>query len=193
MGLGDARRGQGDRAPHALPQRHGVLRAHSPGAPFQDRAHRASRREGPDVPAPASGLAAQARAAALGQRPSLPRAWLAQRRGRGAARRVQDHRVSRRTEGMTRRMLLRALAGATLAALGVGALAQKAPRVVRVGARKFSFTTNVLTLKKGQPVVLELTTADVFMGFNVPELNLRADIVPGQVARLAFTPEKRGI
>jgi len=93
---------------------------------------------------------------------------------------------------MTRRMLLRALAGGTLAALGVGALAQKAPKVVRIGARKFSFTPNVLTLKKGQPVVLELTTADVFMGFNVPELTLRADIVPGQVARLAFTPEKRG-
>ena len=93
---------------------------------------------------------------------------------------------------MRRRTLLRALAGGALAALGVAAVAQKPPKVVRIKARKFSFTPNVLTLKKGQPVVLELTTADVFMGFNVPELNLRADIVPGQVARVPFTPERTG-
>ena len=63
---------------------------------------------------------------------------------------------------------------------------------MRISARKFAFTPSELRLERGVPVLLELTTADVFMGFNAPELNLRADIVPGQVARLAFTPQKAG-
>ena len=93
---------------------------------------------------------------------------------------------------MKRRTLLRALAGGAAAALGMAAFAQKPPRVVKITARKFTYTPALVTLKKGEPVVLELTTADVFMGFNAPELKLRADIVPGQVARVPFTPDRAG-
>jgi cytochrome c oxidase subunit II len=79
-----------------------------------------------------------------------------------------------------------------LAALGVGISARGAERVVRVTARKFVFTPNVIELKKGEPVVIELATEDVFMGFNVPELKMRSDIVPGKVMRLAVTPDNAG-
>ena len=93
---------------------------------------------------------------------------------------------------MRRRALLRALIGGALAAGGVVALAQKPAKVVKISARKFVFQPNALALKRGEPVVLEFTTADVVMGFSAPELKLRADIIPGQVARVPFTPERTG-
>ena len=81
---------------------------------------------------------------------------------------------------------------ALLTAGGAGVLAQGAERVVKVTARKFLFTPAEIALKKGEPVTLELVTEDVFMGFNVPDLKLRSDIVPGKVMRLRFTPDKAG-
>jgi cytochrome c oxidase subunit 2 len=63
---------------------------------------------------------------------------------------------------------------------------------VHISARKFVFQPNELKLKRGVPVILELTTADVLMGFYAPDLNLRAEIVPGQVARVPFTPDRAG-
>ena len=71
------RRRQGDRAPHAAPQRHGVLRPHPPGASLQDRAHRAPLGEIAHLPAARAGLGAQARAARLGSGAALPRPGLA--------------------------------------------------------------------------------------------------------------------
>ncbi len=78
------------------------------------------------------------------------------------------------------------------AALGAGLAARGADRVIRVTARRFVFTPNEIELKKGEPVVFELATEDVFMGFNVPDLKVRSDIVPGKVMRLALTPERTG-
>jgi cytochrome c oxidase subunit 2 len=66
------------------------------------------------------------------------------------------------------------------------------PRVIAISARKFEFSPAELQLKLGEPVVLELTTEDVHMGFDAPALGLRADILPGRVARVPFTPSKEG-
>ena len=79
-----------------------------------------------------------------------------------------------------------------LAGAGAGVLAQGNERVVKVTARKFVFTPNEITLKKDEPVTIELSTEDVFMGFSVPDLKVRSDIVPGKVMRLRFTPDKAG-
>jgi cytochrome c oxidase subunit 2 len=49
-----------------------------------------------------------------------------------------------------------------------------------------------VTLKLGEPVVLEFTSADVHMGFKCVDLGVRADILPGQVTRLRLTPAKAG-
>jgi cytochrome c oxidase subunit 2 len=65
-------------------------------------------------------------------------------------------------------------------------------RVVRVAARRFTYSPSVVTLKKGEPVVLEFVTADVAMGFNAPDFNVRADILPGEVSRLRFVPDRAG-
>jgi len=70
--------------------------------------------------------------------------------------------------------------------------AAQSERVIKVQAKKFAFTPGEIALKKGEPVVFELTTEDVFMGFSVPELNVRADIVPGNTSRLRLTPQQTG-
>jgi cytochrome c oxidase subunit II len=72
--------------------------------------------------------------------------------------------------------------------------AQAAPRthVIKMAAKRFDYTPAHLTVKKGQPVVLELVTKDVVMGFNLPDFNVRADIVPDKVARVSFVPDKTG-
>ena len=94
----------------------------------------------------------------------------------------------------TRRRLTIALGGLLLGTgtLGLRATAQPKEQVIKILARKFTYTPNKLTLKKGVPVVLELTTADVLMGFSVPDFDVRADIIPGRVARVRLVPDKVG-
>jgi cytochrome c oxidase subunit 2 len=92
-----------------------------------------------------------------------------------------------------RRKVLGATAGlAFCAALGAGITARGAEKVIKVSARRFVFTPNEIALKKGEPVVFELVTEDIFMGFSVPELKVRSDIVPGKAMRLALTPDHAG-
>ena len=89
-----------------------------------------------------------------------------------------------------RRLLAAGIAAAAGAAFGVEVLAQE--KVIRILARKFEFVPNDIELKKGEPVVFEFTSADVLMGFSLPDLKLRTDIPPGQVTRLRLTPERTG-
>ena len=91
-----------------------------------------------------------------------------------------------------RRRVLAAGIAAAGVAFGAVALAQPKEKVIRITARKFVFLPREIRLKKGVPVVLELVTADVVMGFNAPDLNVRADMIPGQVARVRLVPDKTG-
>jgi len=76
--------------------------------------------------------------------------------------------------------------------IGAYVFATPAEQVIKIGSKKFEFIPNQLTLKKGVPVILQFTTQDVMMGFNVPELGLRTDIIPGQVRELHVAPNKIG-
>lgn len=91
-----------------------------------------------------------------------------------------------------RRRYILAAALFSAALRGAPSLAQAAPRVVKVSARRFVFTPNEIRLARGQPVTLELVTEDVFMGMNIPDFGVRSDIVPGKTMRLSFTPDKAG-
>ena len=91
-----------------------------------------------------------------------------------------------------RRLLAAGIVAATGAAFGAGVLAQPKEEVIHITARKFAFLPGEITLRKGVPVILELVTADVVMGFNAPDFNVRADIIPGQVARVRLVPDKTG-
>jgi cytochrome c oxidase subunit 2 len=87
-----------------------------------------------------------------------------------------------------------ALGGLLLGAatIGLRAAAQPEEQVIKILARRFTYTPNKLSLKRGIPVVLELTSADVLMGFNAPDFDVRADIIPGQTARVRLVPDKVG-
>ena len=93
---------------------------------------------------------------------------------------------------INRRRTLTAAALLAGAAMGAGVYAQASERVIKVVARKFVFLPGELHLKKGEPVTLEFTAVEVVMGFNAPDFKVRVDIIPGQVARLTFTPDKSG-
>jgi len=70
--------------------------------------------------------------------------------------------------------------------------AQPRERVIKIVAKRFQYTPGKIRLKKGQPVVFVLTTEDVAMGFNLPDFNVRGDILPGKVTRVRFVPDKTG-
>jgi len=80
-----------------------------------------------------------------------------------------------------------------LAAIGaLGAATQPEEKVIKILARKFTYSPNHLDLKLGVPVILEFTTADVLMGFNAPDFQVRADIMPGKVEQVRLVPDKVG-
>lgn len=70
--------------------------------------------------------------------------------------------------------------------------AQAPERVIKITAHKFAYEPNEIELKVGEPVVLELTSKDVTHGFKIPDLGLRADLEPGETARVRLVPEKAG-
>ena len=70
---------------------------------------------------------------------------------------------------------------------------QKDPeQVIKVTAKMFEFSPKEITIKKGIPVVLELTSLDRPHGFNCPELKVRADIKPGKASRVRIVAAKAG-
>lgn len=94
----------------------------------------------------------------------------------------------------TAKVILILAAGVMVAAsffVNASVPAETAP-TIHVTARKFAYTPSEIVLKRGQPVILELTSKDVLMGFNVPDLNARADMIPGQIVRLRLVPQKTG-
>jgi cytochrome c oxidase subunit 2 len=81
-----------------------------------------------------------------------------------------------------------------IGSLALSGLAQapNAPRRIDVSARKFTYAPAEITVKKGEPVVLILTTEDVTHGLKFKELNLNTKVEKGKPSELAFTPDKVG-
>lgn len=88
-----------------------------------------------------------------------------------------------------RRLLL--AAPLSLVALGVLHAASK-ERVIQIEARKFRFAPNVIELKKGETVVLELTAVDFPHGFSVPDFRIREDLIMGKPVRVTIKADKVG-
>jgi cytochrome c oxidase subunit II len=77
-------------------------------------------------------------------------------------------------------------------ALHSRAIALPAEREIHITAKKFDFTPDTITLKKGEPVLLVVTSQDRKHGFNLRAFGVRADVNPGESARIRFTPNKTG-
>jgi cytochrome c oxidase subunit 2 len=67
-----------------------------------------------------------------------------------------------------------------------------AEQVVKLVAERFEYAPGTVTVTKGVPVVLELTSSDVRHGFSLPDFGVRAEVEPGEVSRVRFTPDKAG-
>jgi len=83
------------------------------------------------------------------------------------------------------------------AALGEAAAAEAIPvvqqeRVVQVTAKVSEYSPHEILLKKGEPVILELTSQDREHGFRLPDFGVREDIKPGQVTRVRLLPQRVG-
>lgn len=101
---------------------------------------------------------------------------------------------------MNRRLMLRrALVGAS--ALAVGAFAAVtsraqdgvAVRTIAMTAKRFEYVPNDIALKVGEKVVLAVTSVDFIHGLSIPDLGIRADLVPGRVTRIEIQPKQVGI
>ena len=82
----------------------------------------------------------------------------------------------------------------TLSSLALSGFAPNpdTPRRIDVAVKRFAYTPAEITLKRGEPVVLVLTTEDVTHGLKFKELNLNTKIEKGKPSELAFTPDKVG-
>jgi len=65
-------------------------------------------------------------------------------------------------------------------------------RVIHITAKNFAFSPDSITLKKGEPVVFEISSGDRKHGFSLRAFGVRSDVLPGKVSRIRFTPEKTG-
>lgn len=93
---------------------------------------------------------------------------------------------------LTRRAVLAGAAAPVLA--GLGAWAAGAPRehVVEMVAKKWAFVPETVRIRRGETLVLKLSAPEVPMGFNLPDFNVRTDVVPGGVATVSVTPDRAG-
>jgi cytochrome c oxidase subunit 2 len=95
-----------------------------------------------------------------------------------------------------RKNLMMALVAYAAAGVAVGAvvIGSGSPnqKVIRITAKKFEYSPAEITVKKGEPVVLEITSEDAKHGFSLPDFGLRIDVKPGAVNRISFTPDKAG-
>lgn len=66
------------------------------------------------------------------------------------------------------------------------------PRVIEISAKRFGFTPNQITLKKGETVKLRLTSDDVTHGFYMKKLKIDEVIEPGKPTEVALTPDTAG-
>lgn len=65
--------------------------------------------------------------------------------------------------------------------------------VIKITAKKFEYSPGSIKIKKGVPVILELTSLDVMHGFNCPKLGVRTDIKPGEISRVRILAQKAGV
>jgi cytochrome c oxidase subunit II len=65
-------------------------------------------------------------------------------------------------------------------------------RVIQISAERYEYSPAKVTLKKGEAVILELTSEDRLHGFHIKDLGVRADVLPGQPVRVRIVPDKVG-
>jgi cytochrome c oxidase subunit II len=81
---------------------------------------------------------------------------------------------------------------ALLAAGAQRARSEEPVRVVNITAKRFQFTPNQITLKRGEKVKLVLNSEDVVHGFFSRPLGFDTDVKPGTPTEIVITPQTAG-
>ncbi|MGA9723820.1 MAG: cupredoxin domain-containing protein [Candidatus Binatus sp.] len=66
------------------------------------------------------------------------------------------------------------------------------PKVIQITAKKFEFSPSQITLKKGEPVILRLSSSDRVHGFMSKPLKIDTDIPSDTSKDVAVTPDTAG-
>src|SRR5258708_10351409 len=66
------------------------------------------------------------------------------------------------------------------------------PRTINIASKRFTYEPDDITIKKGEPVVLILTTTDVTHVLKFKDLTLNTRVEKGKKNELTFTPSKTG-
>lgn len=83
------------------------------------------------------------------------------------------------------------LCGASVFAQEAGAVGE-APHEINITAKKYEFTPNVITVKKGEPVKLVITATDRDHGFKLAAFKINQHLKKGEPATIEFTADKAG-
>jgi cytochrome c oxidase subunit 2 len=90
-------------------------------------------------------------------------------------------------------MLIILLGGLLMASFSVSTVGgQAAPKTINLTAHRFTYDPDEITLKKGEPVVLVVKSADVPHGLSIKDLNVSLKIPAHGTAQAQFTPDKTG-
>ena len=66
------------------------------------------------------------------------------------------------------------------------------PKVIEITAKKFEFSPSEITIKKGEPVILRLSSSDRVHGFMSKPLKIDTDIPADKTADVPVTPDAAG-
>jgi cytochrome c oxidase subunit II len=69
---------------------------------------------------------------------------------------------------------------------------QTPAQTINVLMKKYEIQPNVIRVKSGQPVELDVTTADVQHGLDIPDLGIKESVQPGRTTKITFTPQNKG-
>ena len=83
-------------------------------------------------------------------------------------------------------LLASVLASASLAGPGV------TPQRITIVAKRFSYQPDQITVQKGRPVILDLTSEDVTHGLKLKDFGIKVTIHKGKITEVEFTPEQTG-
>jgi cytochrome c oxidase subunit 2 len=80
----------------------------------------------------------------------------------------------------------------SLLVAGIATSMESQPRVVTISAKRFEFTPNQITLKRGEPVTLRVSAEDRDHGFYQKDLKIDLDLTPNHVSEITITPDNAG-
>lgn len=76
--------------------------------------------------------------------------------------------------------------------LGAAPQNDQSAKRIEITAKRFAFSPNAITLKRGQPVVLVFHSDDVTHGIEISSLGIKKDIPKGKDVEIRVTPNEVG-